>query len=265
MSGLFRGNWSSTSKSTAVNSSTSNSNQNDSNQHPSNHNHHQFDIHQTIHSTETKREIDEYDRICRVDPTDRQLVDGFTRMVTDRVDSGWSSHLMTFLFSQLTGPRGTVIQSMKDEIHRVYSTLVTRTHRKPRTASPDELPFLIGASDLPVYKRDRDSSPLVLCNGGLHFHALLLVPPDTRLELPVEQHFRIHEEIYLGRRRLITELDVRPVTETHERAVDYVFKTILRGRVSYDDGVLLLPRARDELGPARRRASDPSSDLVFTR
>ena len=58
--------------------------------------------------------------------------------------------------------------------------------------------------------------------------------------------------MYLGRRRLITKLDVRPVTETPESAVDYVFKTILRGRVSYDDGVLLLPRAHDELGRRTR-------------
>ena len=29
--------------------------------------------------------------------------------------------------------------------------------------------------------------------------------------------------------------------------VEYVFKTIKRGRVSYDEGVLILPRARNEL------------------
>ncbi len=235
MSGLFRGNW----------SSTSNSNQNDSNKHPSDH--HRSDIHRTVHSIKTKREIHEYDSICRVDPANRQLVEGFTRMVTDRVDDGWSSHFLTFLFSQLPGPRSAVIQSMKDELYRVYSTFLTRTHRKPRTASSDELPFLIGAADLPVYKRDRESSPLVLCNGGLHFHAVLLVPPDTRLDVPVDEHFRAHESLYLGKRRSLATLDVRPVTEDHERVVDYVFKTVLRGRVSYDDGVLVLPRARDEL------------------
>jgi hypothetical protein len=200
-----------------------------------------------------------------VDPTDRQLVDGFTRMVTDRVDSGWSSHLLTFLFSQLPGPRGAVIQAMKDEVQRVYSTLVTRTHRKPRTASPDELPFLIGAADLPVYKRDRDSSPLVLCNGGLHFHALLLVPSDTRLDVPVEEHFGAHEGMYLGRRRSIVTLGVRPVTDDHARVVDYLFKAVLRRRVSYDEGVLVLPRARDELPSVRSVGIDQLREPIFTR
>jgi hypothetical protein len=174
-------------------------------------------------------------------------------MVIDRVDRGWSCHLMTFPFSQLPGPRGAVIQAMKDELYRVYSTFVTRTNRKPRTASLDELPILIGTADLQVYKRVSTSFPLVPCNGGLHFHGLLLVPPETRLELPVEEHFRRHQDMYLGKRRLIRALDVRPVTETPERVVDYVFKTILRGRVSDDEGILLLPRARNELTPARRR------------
>jgi hypothetical protein len=53
--------------------------------------------------------------------------------------------------------------------------------------------------------------------------------------------------MYLGRLRLIQSLDVRPVTDSHARVVDYVFKTVLRGRISYDEGVLILPRARREL------------------
>ena len=256
MSGHFRGNW----------SSTSNSNQshdtNESNRYKFNQ--HKSEIDHTGQSIKSNRAVHEYDRICRVDPTTRQLVDGYAQLVIDRVDRGWSCHLMTFPFSQLPGPRGAVIQAMKDELQRVYSTFVTRTNRKPRTASPDELPILIGTADLQVYKRDPTSSPLILCNGGLHFHVLLLVPPYTRLDVPVEQHFRDYRDMYLGKRRLIRELDVRPVTETHECVVDYVFKTILRGRVSYDEGILLLPRAHDELAPARSKTGSLMGP-VFTR
>jgi hypothetical protein len=94
-------------------------------------------------------------------------------------------------------------------------------------------------------------------------NGLLMVPPDTRLDIPVDEHFREYQDMYLGRRRLITRLDVRPVTETHERAVDYMFKTILRGRVSYDDGVLILPRTRDELGPAGERRYDQRGQFLL--
>jgi hypothetical protein len=59
-----------------------------------------------------------------------------------------------------------------------------------------------------------------------------LVPPDPRLKVPVDEHFREYQDMYIGRRRLITRQDVRPVDETPEQVVDYGFKTILRRRVS---------------------------------
>ena len=262
MSGYFRGNWSATSNSTAANPATKTDNSNRSDRYKFKQ--HEFEIDQPAQSIKPRRENHEYDRICRVDPVTRQQVDGFARLVADRVYDGWSCHLLTFPFVQFPGPRGAVIQAMKDEFQRVYSTFVTRTNRKPRTASPDELPVLIGAADLQVYKKDPRSSPLILCNGGLHFHGLLMVPPETRLGVPVDEHFRDYQDMYLGRRCLITKLDIRRVTETHEVAVDYVFKTILRGRVSYDDGVLILPRTRDELGPSRTGIRSPEGS-IFTR
>ena len=40
---------------------------------------------------------------------------------------------------------------------------------------------------------------------------------------------------------------VEPVVSDHCRVVDYVLKTVLNGRLSYDEAVLVLPRARGEL------------------
>jgi hypothetical protein len=179
--------------------------------------------------------------------TKADLVDGYTQLVTDRVRPGWSCNLVTFLFSQLPGPRTAVISRMKDEVHRIYSTLLTRVHRKPRTASTDELPVLIGAVDLPVYKRDKASGPMVLCNGGLHVHALMLMPPTSRLKGSLADHFRDKRNLYAGSGSSIQRIDVRRVVENHERVVDYVLKTVLNGRLSYDEAVLVLPRSRDEL------------------
>jgi hypothetical protein len=179
--------------------------------------------------------------------TKANLVDGYTQLVTDRVRSGWSCNLVTLLFSQLPGPRPAVINRMKDEVHRIYSTLLTRVHRKPRTASTDELPVLIGAVDLPVYKRDKASGPIALCNGGLHVHALLLMPPVSRLKGSLADHFREKQEQYVGSGRPALRIDVRPVVEDHRRVVEYVLKTVLNGRLSYDEAILVLPRSRGEL------------------
>jgi hypothetical protein len=175
------------------------------------------------------------------------LVDGYTKLVADRVRAGWSCNLVTFLFSQLPGPRPAVVNRMKDEVYRIYSTLLTRVHRKPRMASTDELPVLIGAMDLPVYKRDRASGPMVLCNGGLHVHALMLMPPASRLKESLADHFREKHELYAGSGRSIQLIDVRPVIGNHERVVDYVLKTVLNGRLSYDEAILVLPKTRGEL------------------
>jgi hypothetical protein len=175
------------------------------------------------------------------------LVDGYTQLVTDRVRVGWSCHLVTILFSQLPGTRSTIIGYMRDEVQRLYSTLLTRVHRKPRTASTDELPVLIGVMDLPVHKRDRASGPMVNCNGGLHVHAPMLIPPASRLKESLADHFRDKRELYAGSGRSVQRIHVEPVVGDHERVVDYVLKTVLNGRLTYDEAVLVLPRSRGEL------------------
>jgi hypothetical protein len=168
-------------------------------------------------------------------------------MVTDRTDEGWTCHLLTFLFTQLPGKRSAVIGQMKNEIQRVYSTLLTRVHRKPKTASSDELPVLIAAADLPIHKRDRSSSPIFSCNAGLHFHAILLIPSDSRLKEPADVHFRSNKRTYCGRLGAVSSIHVRPVSVSIEQVVDYLFKTIKRGSVTYDEAVLVLPRSEGEL------------------
>jgi hypothetical protein len=178
------------------------------------------------------------------------LVDGYTQLVTDRVRAGWSCHLVTILFPQLPGPRLAVIDRMRDEVHRFYSTLLTRVHRKPRTASTHELPVLVGALDLPVNKRDKTSGPVVLCNGGLHVHALLLLPPASRLKGSLADHFLEKRALYAGSGKSIQRIDVRPVVSDHARVVDYVLKTVLNSRLSYDEAVIVLPRSRGELETA---------------
>ena len=177
------------------------------------------------------------------------LVNGFTRLISDRVDLGWSCHLVTILFSQFPGPKKAVMDQIKDEVQRVYSTLLTRVHRKPRSAATDELPLLVGALDLRVYKRDRSSIANDFCNGGLHFHAVVLIPPRSRLKESLAEHFQANHGLYEGPTKCVQRIHVLPVTHDHSRVVDYVLKTVSNGRLSYDDAVLVLPRARQELRP----------------
>jgi hypothetical protein len=190
---------------------------------------------------------------CSQDHSRQQdvLVDGYTKLVTDRVHDGCSLDLVTFLFHQIPGPRGTVLDRMKDEVQRVYSTLLTRVVRRPKTALTDTLPVLVGVADLPVYKRNRASAPIISCNDGLHMHALVLMPPASRLTGSLADHFEANVDMYTGPRNSIQRIDVRPVADGHSRVVDYVFKTVLNRRLTYDEAVLVLPRVREELHAAQ--------------
>src|SRR5436190_852181 len=89
----------------------------------------------------------------------------------------------------------------------------SRHWRWPKATSADELPVLIGAIDLPVYKRDRSSSPLVRCNGGLHCHALVLLPPITRLNGSLVEQFECNQATYVRPEKSIERIDVRPVVD----------------------------------------------------
>ena len=64
------------------------------------------------------------------DQTDQNQIqltlNGYTQFVTDRIKQGWSCYLVTILFQQLPGSQPTIISRMKQEIQRVYSTLITR-------------------------------------------------------------------------------------------------------------------------------------------
>ena len=94
------------------------------------------------------------------------------------------------------------------------------------------------------------SAPLVRCNGGLHYHALLLMPSVTRSRRSVQEHFESQANLYGGPRRLVQKVHVQPIAETPERVVDYVFKTVLNNQIAYDDAVIVLPKVRQELTAA---------------
>lgn len=175
------------------------------------------------------------------------LISGYAQIVTDRVREGWSCYLVTFMFDRLHGSRLSFVQQMKERLQKFYSTLVTRVNRKPRTASPDDLPVLIGLADLPVHKRDKISAPSAFCNDGFHFHALVLLPPSSRIKVSLVDHLNENQRLYAGAGMPIRRIHAEPVTGNHERVVDYIFKTVTRRRLSYDEAVLVYPRSRSEL------------------
>jgi hypothetical protein len=173
-------------------------------------------------------------------------LNGYAQLAAQRVANGWNAYLVTLMFSNISDEHRPALRRMFDETERVYSTFVTRVVRRPLSpGSVDNLPVMIAAPDLPVGKGDKPLKQVAL-NGGLHLHAVLLVPPRSRLQVPADEHFRLHQALYVGDQRRLDRIDVRPIEETVERAVGYVLKSLRRRRFSLDD-LLVLPRAQSEL------------------
>jgi hypothetical protein len=180
----------------------------------------------------------------------RQTVDGYSNMVRSYLNDGWQAYFMSFMFKHLRGNSAAILAQMKDELDRVYSIFVTHVVRKPTSsASIGRLPILISVPDLPVPKRSKNSKqPLryVTINDGLHLHAILLVPPHSRLREGVQQHFIDNQRLYVGSHNRLISLDVQPAVTRPGYVTGYALKAVANGRFAYDE-VLILPKSRSEI------------------
>jgi hypothetical protein len=177
------------------------------------------------------------------------------------VRQSWSPSLVTFIFRRLPGSPAAVGGRMRDGIGRFFSTFVTRVVRDPRSpSSVGRLPVLVGSLDLPVYGRQAGlSAGDARVNGGLHAHAVVLVPPGSRLPGTLRDHVARSGGLYVGPATWLQRLHVEPIDGDYHRVARYVFKSVLSGRLEYDDAVVLLPRALSELP---RSGTVPFADHV---
>jgi hypothetical protein len=176
------------------------------------------------------------------------LISGYAKLADDLIDQGLTAHLMTFMYAPLSGSFKALLIQMRREIESVYKRFLTRVVRKPRSlTSRDRLPILIAAADLPGFRSRRSPLGFVLVNDGIHFHALLFIPPSSRLRESADEHFVRNQRGYVGDRSRIDRIDVRPIKSNPDRVVSYVMKTLRSGRLDYDEAVLILPRAVSEL------------------
>jgi hypothetical protein len=176
-----------------------------------------------------------------------KVINAFDDFVQSKIDADWSAFLTTFMFRPLSGNHFSKFSQMKREIERIYSIFLPRVVRYPNSRRA-KLPIMIAMVDLPVFKWNNKSPVVDLkINGGLHLHAILLVPPKSRLKTSVERHFEQHSSLYLGDRRTVDRIQVdQIVTKSSCNVTDYVFKALSRG-LSYDEHILILPKAFSEM------------------
>lgn len=74
--------------------------------------------------------------------TTNRIIDGYAKLIRQRVKAGYHPYLATFMFARLRGSRAAVIGQMRTEIERVFSTFLTRIVRRPcRRDRLDYYPF----------------------------------------------------------------------------------------------------------------------------
>jgi hypothetical protein len=175
------------------------------------------------------------------------LIDGYAQMAENYEQRGWSGYFVAFMFNPIRGSKRKVAAAMQDEVERVYATLVTRVVRDPRSPqNRDCLPFLLASPDYPIFKYDRQSIHDVAVNEGRHFHSVIYFPPNSRLHEDPKLHLGRNGGPYIRSDRPLSRIDVKPITRTPGRVVDYAFKWLKRGLVDPDE-ILVLPKALSEL------------------
>ena len=183
-----------------------------------------------------------------------QLVEAYSRHISELVDEGRKAFYLNFMFNQLPGSRETQTQIMEQEIERVHSILMHHIVRRPKAKRFAHLrPIFFGCPDLPVFKWNREKvGQSATANDGLHFNVVALVPPRndpilpvefqywlrgplSRLTAPLDQHFRENGRKYLNGR--LARIDVTPISEG--TMADYTFKAFKHGRID-EDSILVL-------------------------
>ena len=173
------------------------------------------------------------------------LLNGYQQWVESYMHEGWKPYEISFMYHQLPGSTKSILEQMKQELHRVNSRLVTRFHRDPRSKIGFEcIPRMMLFPDLPVYKRAKKSIQDVSINDGLHYGGIALTSPISRCQTSLDDHFTEDQEKYLSKK--LERSFVKPITHSHNYVTDYVMKAIKNGRMSEED-IVILPRTISEL------------------
>jgi hypothetical protein len=167
------------------------------------------------------------------------------KWTAEYLDLEWEGYFMTFMFRHIPGPDQEKKRQTHKNLARFYGKLASWVVRDPKSPKfAHLLPKAVFFPDVPCYKREKRPLRDVKINDGLHFHGIILVPTRSRLKVPFLQHLRDKRKSY-GQGSTLT-IHAEPIRDHHRFVADYAGKGVKRGRVSYDD-VLVLPRTGAEL------------------
>ncbi|WP_128755428.1 hypothetical protein [Metarhizobium album] len=202
-----------------------------------------------------------------IKPTD--ITHAYIEMTTDRIEKGFKPFILTFMFNQLSGGDEGVRKQMIDSMHGIYGHLLSRITRRPSKDLAD-LPLWVFCQDWPVPKDSKTTLSQASINDGCHVHAFVLLPPKTRGDFDLVRYVEEEQQklIALDAGKPIERIHAVEVTETPERAAEYVIKSVDRKRIGID-GIECFPLARSEMttlsnAERRDRAAKFNADKIVS-
>lgn len=177
------------------------------------------------------------------------IIAGYHTLIAEIIENeDAESYYVNFLFNNLPGKEATKIDIMKQEVTRFHFLLKRHVVRKPDAPGwCDLVPVLLGAPDYPVIKRQKADGRLLRVNGGLHFNAVVLLPPrfklpkttgerQSRLTESLDVHVEDKGNQYLTKR--LYRIHITPMKKDTTMA-EYTFKAFRNGRIGLDDILVL--------------------------
>jgi hypothetical protein len=190
--------------------------------------------------------------------TPKEILQGYGAWIKEFRDAGWDGYLISFMFKHISGSSVETVREMHREIERVYGKLASRVVRKPKSAKfAHLLPRAVFFPDVPCPKKDKQELGDVTVNDGIHVHGIVVVPKNSRLKVPLDQHFREKKRMYT-RRGKITRIHVQPIVFDEMFVTDYAGKAYKKRRVSGDE-ILVLPKSLKELPQKMSRVDEAGS------
>ena len=178
------------------------------------------------------------------------MVAGYETLIAEIMENEDAEpYYVSFMFGRLPGRQSAQIEQMWKEVTRFHGLLKRHVVRKWYAEGwKDLVPVLIGAPDYPVWKHKKGRVRKLQANDGLHFNAVVLLPPrfefpqityvrQSRLKVSLDVHVAEKQHEYLTDK--LYRIDVSPID--YGTMANYTFKTLLKGRVTSDD-ILILNR-----------------------
>ena len=174
-------------------------------------------------------------------------LDAYGTWIQEMVRDGWNAYFTNFMFRQISGSPKRRVAIMRDEVERIYSTLLTQIERDP--TSPKRLQYLprfFGCEDRAVYKKSKATKQGVSPNGGSHINGMFLFPWKSRLRKHPIDLIGDNKKYYIPEGGPLLNIHFTPAHHTPEKIVDYTFKAIKRGWVDEED-MIILPKSLSEI------------------